>query len=112
MSSSANVEDNLLSADAAYYLLPKLEIMLKEAAATAGWPAQISAQLKVEYIDGSIAATWPNAISEQVLDLEHGGIASPPRSILQTFDDYVQPLVKKILDDETIDQLMSMEGVF
>ena len=109
---SQDADLDTISADAAYFLIPILELNLKAAADAAGWPDELISKLTVAYNNGNLEVNYPSDIEESVNNLEYGAPGSLPRSVIRPFIYRADVLIKQILANQTVDLLMEYEEVF
>jgi hypothetical protein len=100
------------SSDAAFNLIPQLELLLSIMADASGWPDEVVAQLTVSYDEGILSLTYPDSIAQQIDDLEYGADGNPPRSLIRNFTRRAEELIQKALANNTLDLLLELNEVF
>lgn len=101
-----------LAADTANSLIQPLTQQLRQLADASDWPSEVVSQLSVEWDGTNLSVSYPPDIAEQVNDLEYGTNSDKPNSVIRSFIYRSIPTVKEIFGNQTIKNLMDIEGVF
>jgi hypothetical protein len=62
-----------------------LTTLLRQKAATSGWPSEIAERLTVVDSDGSLLIHIPEDIDQKVMDLEYGTLGQMPSAVIRPF---------------------------
>jgi len=88
-----------------------LTLELRTMANGAQWPSNFVAALTVDYDNGEIVVNYPEALSEQIENLEYGDINSLPNSVIRPFIYRAQNDIKSVIERQALGDLMEMVGI-
>lgn len=80
---------------------------LRAAARKAGWPASITRSLSVVISGTSINVVYPEAVKEQVENLEYGTPDVSPKPIFRTFTTKHENLIAQTVAEGTLNHLFA-----
>ena len=80
--------------------------LLKIDAENAGWPSNVSNQLKVSIKDLKIIVYYPERYTQQIDDLEYGNGSESPKPIFRTFVAKNMNFISKDLAGSSLDYLV------
>jgi hypothetical protein len=83
--------------------------LLKIDAENAGWPKNISTQLKVYIKDLKIVVSYPEKYTQQIDDLEYGDGNESPKPIFRQFVSKNMNFISKDLTSSSLDYLFEQE---
>lgn len=86
---------------------PVLTRDLRAAARKAGWPATIVRSLSVVISGTTISVTYPDAIKEQVENLEYGTPDVSPKPIFRTFTSRHENLIAQTVAEGALNHLFA-----
>jgi hypothetical protein len=101
-----------LAADTADSLIEPLTQQLRQLADASDWPAEVIAQLSVDWDGTNLSVSYPPEIADQVNDLEYGTNSDKPNSVIRAFIYRSVPIIKNVFANKTMKNLMDIEGVF
>jgi hypothetical protein len=110
--SPRNDTATIVSADAAYSLIPLLTAQLKSMASASMWPQEVIDALYVDYQDGGLLVEYPDSIASQVDDLEYGSTTTLPNAVVRPFILRSGDIIKKVVGAQAIDEILTLEDVF
>jgi hypothetical protein len=112
MSPRKNDTATLVSADAAYTLIPILNAQLTSMAHAAMWPAHIVEALFVDYQEDDLIVDYPDSLGDEVDDLEYGSTTTLPNPVIRPFVARCDAIIKHVLGSQTVDEILVLEDVF
>jgi hypothetical protein len=112
MSTRKNDTATLVSADAAYTLIPILNAQLTSMAHAAMWPAHIVEALFVDYQEDDLIVDYPDSLGDEVDDLEYGSTTTLPNPVIRPFVARCGDIIKVVLGSQTVDEILVLEDVF
>lgn len=99
------------TSDAAYYLMPLLNEELKNTASAAGWPKELVAGLFIDFDGSDLTVSYPEAMAQQIEDLEYGTGSNLPNSVIRSFSYRIDDIIRSVFENQTFDTLFMLEDV-
>jgi hypothetical protein len=112
MSTRKNDTATIVSADAAYTLIPILNAQLKSMASAAMWPSHIIDAIFVDYQDDDLIVDYPDNLGDEIDDLEYGSGTQLPNPVVRPFVARCGQIIKNTVGAKTIDEILILEDVF
>lgn len=103
---------NSLAIDVAMKTIPVLNSRLKAFALAAGWPESIVNSMSIEFEGGEIFINYPEALSDEIDDLEYGKPFTLPNPVIRPFIERNSSLVADVMAGTTVDRILELQEVF
>lgn len=81
---------------------------LRRHAASSGWPTHVAASLSVQHKGGQYTTTYPEHLSEEVLDLEYGTPSTTPSPAIRQFHNRAEQMAGGLHTQEALQYLDDM----
>lgn len=86
---------------------PQLSTAIRSQATTAGWPAALAAALNVKVTDKAITVQYPEALTQQIEDLEYGTFTDTPKPVIRKFIEANSDMLSETLANWTVSYLIN-----